>query len=254
MPTPPFKPPVDDEPISWPADIPTAPSEWTHGGWRPGAGRKRRARSVMHRTRPEHARKYPAHVTVPVIPSVARSLRQERVFKTLKAIFLAPKIAGFQVVHHSVQDDHIHLVVEAVDRAAFSSGMRSLTIRLALRLNRIFGRKAGQVVRDRYHRRDLFNGRQVRRVLVYVLLNGSKHRRVPLGQLDPFSSASTFDGWREQEDAASPLILQQARGPTPSARKPSPIRAWTRLLTTGWRDHGLISPYEATRWLTPSTS
>ena len=207
----------------------------------------------MHRMRPEHARKYPSHVTVPVIPSVARSLRQERVFKTLRAIFLAPKIPGFQVVHHSVQDDHIHLVVEAVDRAAFSSGMRSLTIRLALRLNRLFGRKRGQVVRDRYHRRDLFNGRQVRRVLVYVLLNGSKHRRVPVGQLDPFSSASSFDGWVELEGAGN-RPDERARGPTgPSAIRPSPIRAWTRLLTSGWRDHGLISPYEAARWLTGPT-
>ncbi len=61
----------------------------------------------------------------------------------------------------------MHLVVEAVHRKAFSSGMRSLGIRCGLRLDKLFGRKRGKVLRDRYHRRDLFSARQVRAVLRY---------------------------------------------------------------------------------------
>ncbi len=107
--------------------------------------------------------------------STLGSLRQERIFNTLREIFRYPNVPGFHVVQFSIQTDHVHLVVEASHRNTFSSGMRSLGIRAGLRLNKLFGRKRGKVVRYRYHRRDLFTALQVRRVLRYVLLNGHKH-------------------------------------------------------------------------------
>jgi REP element-mobilizing transposase RayT len=221
------------------------PFDWGRGGRRPGAGRKRKSprASVVHRTRPTHALRYPSHVTIPFL-KVVGNLRTQLLFNALRAIFRKRKRGApersFQVVHFSVQKDHVHLLVEAVDREAFSLGMRSLTIRTALRLNQLLRRKKGKVIRDRYHRRDLFDAPAVRTALRYVLLNGAKHGCVGPTQLDPFSSAITFDGW-------STVVAEdwhaQARG-DPDARRVTP---WSRLLND-WRD--LLSSFEAARWHT----
>jgi putative transposase len=221
-----------------------------HGGRRANAGRKLAPgarRSVEHRRRPVHTKVYPSHVTVPFAKSVG-SLRRERIFKMLRRVFLHPKVAGFQVVHYSVQSDHVHLVVEATSKKVLSSGMRSLVIRAALRMNLLLGRRGqGKVIRDRYHRRDLFTPRQVRNVLAYVLLNGAKHRRVGFGKLDAFSSSRSFDGWQRD---ARPCI--EATSWIPSARgDPAPPAPWTLLLSYEWRVCGLLSPDEALRWAPP---
>jgi REP element-mobilizing transposase RayT len=179
-------------------------------------------------------------VTIKFLRAAAGNLRHERPLKVLRAIVRAPRVEGFQVVHHSVQKDHVHLVVEAVDREAFSSGMRSLEIRAALRLNALFGRRRGKVLRERYHRRDLVSARQVRTVLRYVLLNGAKHRVLGPGVLDPCSSAFAFDGWHELDPA-------EWRPPA-TGDPPRPVLPWTRLLAHDWRALGPISPYEAICW------
>jgi REP element-mobilizing transposase RayT len=48
---------------------------------------------------------------------------------------------GFRVVHYGVMGDHVHLIVEGVNREALSRGMQGLAIRLAKALNRFWGRK-----------------------------------------------------------------------------------------------------------------
>ncbi|MDF2696095.1 MAG: hypothetical protein K0S65_4478 [Labilithrix sp.] len=230
-----------------------APTRFLHGGKRPGAGRKRAAGvrpSVAHRERPAHGRSFPSHVTVPFHSSVG-SLRRERIFKALRSVLHRPRVDGFRVVHYSVQKDHVHLLVEAEDRATFSRGMRSLDIRMALKVNAVLGRPArkGKVLRDRYHRRDLYSGRQVRAVLVYVLLNGAKHGFVPIGVLDPFSSARFFPGWSDVDLAATAWIPHALGDPHPV---PPPPR--TRLLDRGWRIGGRITPTESSRWRRPNNS
>ena len=221
------------------------------GGRRPGAGRKRTSRLVMHRRWPPHALRYPSHVTLTFVSGLG-SLRQQLIFETLREIFRYPNVAGFHVCHFSIQTDHVHLVVEAIHRKAFSSGMRSLGIRCGLRLNKLFGRKRGKVVRDRYHRRDLFTPLQVRNVLRYVLLNGHKHGAVAEGMLDPFSPASSFDGWlvlysldehQRPRATGDPII---ALPPGASGAKPG--MAWTKVLATDWRELGSITPWEGLRW------
>ena len=215
------------------------------GGRRVGAGRKRTSRLVMHRRRPPHALRYPSHVTVTFLRRVG-SLRQQRIFETLREIFRHPNVPGFHVCEFSIQSDHVHLVVEAIHRKAFSSGMRSLGIRCGLRLNKLFGRRKGKVVRDRYHRRDLFTASQVRHVLRYVLLNGHKHGVVAEGALDPFSSARSFDGWLvlyELDENMQPRATGDPIGP-----RGRPVVPWTKLLAEDWRELGLISPWEGLKW------
>jgi REP element-mobilizing transposase RayT len=99
--------------------------------------------------------------------STLKSLRHPFVFPTLRGVLreLRSRAEQFRVAHFSVQETHIHLVVEAASARALSSGLRSLTIRIAKRVNRLLMRR-GQIFADRWHARPLISPRAVRHVLV----------------------------------------------------------------------------------------
>jgi hypothetical protein len=143
------------------------------------------------------------------------------------------------VIHFSVQWDHVHLVVEASDKRALSSGIRSVAIRIARYVNELVRRK-GRLWADRWHGRELSSPREVRTALAYVLLNFRKHSRERLGPgVDAFSSARAFDGWRGFSVGDD---LPRAGPPFHRALAPwvfvSTAKTW--LLTKGWRRHGLV--------------
>jgi REP element-mobilizing transposase RayT len=164
------------------------------------------------------------------------SLREPSVFRSLRPAFLAASNEDFRIVHFSVQRDHLHLLVEATNRAALSRGMHVLAIRIARAVNRAL-RRAGRVFADRYHARDLTTPRAVRNGLVYVLANVRKHLRVRTG-LDPCSSAAAFDGWSgDRPFETLEAEASRARAWTSSAR--------TWLLRLGWRRYGPIAVDEA---------
>ena len=151
-----------------------APRTW--GGHRPGAGRPPtpgRRPGVAHRPRPPHIASHPVHVTLRAGPSV-RCLRAARVFPVVRAALALASGAAFRVLHFSVQDDHVHLIVEADVARAFARGLRGLAIRIARAVNRALSRR-GTVWGDRYHARALTTPRAVRHALVYVLMNRHKH-------------------------------------------------------------------------------
>src|SRR5207249_8026770 len=139
--------------------------------------------------------------------------------------------AGFRILHYSVQDDHIHLIVEADDKRTLGRGIRGLAIRVALAVNRALCRR-GCVWEGRYHARSLTSPRAMRLCLVYVLMNRRKHCAGERG-LDPCSSAPWFTGWR---DAVATL-----------SGRPPVVAARTWLGAVGWRRHGLIGVREAPR-------
>jgi len=207
------------------------------GGARPGAGRKRlpgRQRHTPHRARAAHRAGHPVHVT---LRAASRSLRRRFVSKTVLRALRDSNSAHFRVVHYSVQDNHVHLIVEAASTAALWSGMRGLTVRVARRVNRVLFRR-GRFWADRWHGRALTAPRQVRNALVYVLQNRLKHcQRIhsdgraasAYSALDPLSSAQWFHGF-----ATSLPLGFRSVGP------PCVVPAKTWLLTVGWLRHGRI--------------
>jgi hypothetical protein len=205
------------------------------GGRRHGAGRKCGPEPrVPHRRRDGLAARFPAHVTVKLLPGLP-SLRSVYVVRALEPSFAAACDRGdFRLVHYSLQDTHAHLVVEASDAEALARGMMAVGARLARALNRTFGRR-GRVLAERFHARVLRTPREVRNALAYVLLNVRRHaRRLWTGlQVDPASSGRWFDGWRRQ-----PLVDASRVSVMPVTR----ARTW--LLAIGWRKHGLIDPSE----------
>jgi hypothetical protein len=204
------------------------------GGPRPGAGRKPNGPTPMvsHDVRPEVPGWTAVHVTMRIVRGIG-TLRSARAYGVaLRAFASSAGRFGMRLNHFSVQGNHLHIIVDVAGKTALSKGMQGLSIRIAKRLNRLLGRR-GHVFGDRYHARILRTPREVRNALAYVLNNARRHaqqlgRSYPPRWVDPFSSATAFDGWRDPPDAD--------RGP------PLPIlpaRVW--LLKVGWRRHGLIA-------------
>ncbi|HVM58787.1 MAG TPA: transposase, partial [Candidatus Paceibacterota bacterium] len=175
----------------------------TWGGKRKGAGRKPKGRraGVSHRPRAEVDVTTPVHVTWRLLDEV-RDVRRKFLWKEIRVAMRGGKERfGFRLLQLSLQNGHIHAIVEADDAAAFRRGMQGLTIRLARAINRSL-RRHGKVFADRYHSRPVTSPREARALLVYVLNNARKHASMWGGHLldenrvDGYSTAPWFDGWR----------------------------------------------------------
>jgi REP element-mobilizing transposase RayT len=115
---------------------------------------------------------------------------------------------GFRVVHFSIQGNHLHLVVEAGDAGTLAKGMRALSSRIALGLNKLMGRR-GPVFSDRYHAHVLRAPTEVRNAIAYVLGNFASHasrRGESVGGsfVDPYSSAAARGPDGEAPPVAAP--------------------------------------------------
>jgi REP element-mobilizing transposase RayT len=198
-----------------------APARW--GGARAGAGRKLVAArpSPPHRPRAPHVARWPVHVTLRARLGIP-SLRSTRIFSTLRVSLSASHKSAFRVVHFSVQNDHVHLVVEADAPVALVRGVQGLAGRCAKAVNRAAARR-GRVWNSRYHAHALRTPTETRRGLVYVLLNFRKHLGAAPG-VDARRSGPWFGGWRT---------------PVPAPRDGVPVAApRTWLATVGWRRAG----------------
>ncbi len=117
----------------------------THGGRRPGAGRKPKgARAgASHRARPEHDPRHPVHVTMRVVGSAAGLRCKDMYLAVREATIASAQREGFRIVQMSIQRDHLHLIVEADSRAALSSGVRGFSISAARQINKAFTERGG---------------------------------------------------------------------------------------------------------------
>jgi len=207
--------------------------EW--GGPRRGAGRKPKGETalVSHGRRAVLANRYPVHVTTRLQGGLPR-LRRKAEYRVLREAFAKGCARfGFRLVHYSVQNNHLHLLVEAKDRRALSRGMQGLLIRIAKRLNKLWARK-GSVFGDHYHDRILKSPKEVRHALCYVLHNAKHHgHRIAQG-VDTFTSGRWFDGWKENPEIVG---LEDAGCPVAAAG--------TWLLARGWRRGRLVSVFES---------
>ena len=181
------------------------------------------------------------HVTLRVVPEVGRLRRRDCYLAVRRAMITSlRRVDSFRICEVSIQSNHLHLIVEAADRAALSTGMKGFQVSAAKQLNAALGkrtgvRRRGRVFADRYHDEPLTSPTQVRNALGYVVNNWRRHRedrQSPQLQLDPYSSARTFTGFRERRDLlwidADDEILPVAF-------------ATTWLLREGWRKLGLLS-------------
>ncbi|HSN26612.1 MAG TPA: transposase [Kofleriaceae bacterium] len=211
----------------------------TWGGRRVGAGRPKTGlcEDEPHRERPEVRSDEVQHVVLRAAAGHP-SLRSPRAVATIaRALRIALGHADFRIVHVSIQRDHIHLLIEADSKDAFSRGMRSLTIAAARGLNKVLDR-SGKVFPHRYHHTPVATPTQMHLALSYVLNNWRRHDEAEAGAtFDPCSTARHFDGWRE------PLPAPAHDELLPSATPQS------ALLIDGWRRLGKISAYDVPKKL-----
>jgi len=217
------------------------------GGKRRGAGRppKGERAGSPHKTRLDLSSRYPVHVTLRVVRAVG-SLRRRFAYRAIReATLTTARRDSFRIVQLSIQRTHLHLIVEADNKAALAAGLQGFQISAAKHLNaeisqRSGVRRRGAVFPDRYHAQIITSPRQARHALRYVLNNFRKHQEDQVSPasawtIDWFSSAVTFTGWAEYGDEAflwrgpatyDPLIVYQPR-------------SW--LLKEGWTKAGTIS-------------
>ncbi len=210
-----------------------------HGGPRKGAGAKRSLRGPgRYRRRAPFKGLIPAHVTLRVVEGISSLRRRSLILEARKAFAGGCERGDFRLVEYSIQDDHLHLIVEAESQDALSRGMMSISSRFARAVNRIFQR-TGRVIDGRYPIEFLTSPTQVRNPLRYVLLNVRKHivqRKgfAPPVQIDAASSGSQFDGWQPSPEVEA----VKAAGPGPEEIGVAAAVSW--LLRRGWRQLGLI--------------
>jgi REP element-mobilizing transposase RayT len=218
------------------------------GEKRKGVGRPKKGprASERHEKRAFLRPSNPVHVVVRAHPDVG-SLRKAAVFHAIReALITVSKLEGtFHVVQFSVQRTHIHLLVEARDRLSLGKGMQAFGISAAKQINALIvniegRRRRGSVFPDRYHARILMKPREVRSCISYVLNNWRHHGedKHVSWQLDPFSSAVTFEGWKERSERGGRYV-QPPAFIAPLVWPPS-----TWLLNIGWRKYGLISAFD----------
>jgi REP element-mobilizing transposase RayT len=221
------------------------------GGKRRGAGRPSKGPRAgsPHKERPFLHARYPVHVTLRVVGAVG-NLRRRRVYHAIREATLTTALReDFRIVHLSIQRTHVHLLVEANDKASLAKGMQGFQISAAKHLNAAISkgrsgpRRRGAVFPDRYHAEIITSPRQARHALSYCLNNWRRHQedlRAPMSgwTIDWFSSAAMFTGWAEYED--EPFLW---RGPATY----DPLIVYqpgTWLLREGWKKSGSISCHE----------
>ncbi|CAN5770651.1 hypothetical protein BH11MYX3_BH11MYX3_27420 [soil metagenome] len=213
-----------------------------HGGKRRGAGRppKGKRAGSAHKRRSSFKPSQPLHVVLRVVEAMG-SLRKRLMYQALRWATLAVlKHEEFRIIHLSIQQNHIHLLVEAQSKTALAKGMQGFEISAAKHLNaalRSPKRRRGQVFEDRYHCEVIKTPRQARHALAYVLNNWRKHQqdrgaRSRTWLVDPFSSGASFWGWKQLEG-------HDFMWKTPDTY--DPLIVWfpkTWLLHEGWLKYG----------------
>jgi putative transposase len=213
---------------------------------------------LPHVARPVHDAAHPVHVTMRR-RAIGPSFRSQRVCAAIVGVIASARRKGVRVIEYSIQDNHLHLMVEGRSSADLSNQMRTLFSRIAFAVNAV-ARRSGKLFRDRHHRHELTRPSEVRNALVYILFNDRKHRAQAHAQaqakgrrtvgagkagragraaasggptitaalgLDPCSSAWWFQDWAPWDHPPKELLRARAEAPTAAPE--------TWLGRIGWR-------------------
>jgi putative transposase len=166
-------------------------------------------------------------------------LQQQRVLHVIGEQLRRAIQRGVRILQYSIQLDHLHLMVEGSDASSLARGMQWLFSRIAQEVNRVTQR-SGRLFRDRHFRRALTTATAVRRVLVYVMMNGRKHLAKRgawltglFDHLDECSSMVWFERWHPRDRPPEDAVASARAGPLPPPARPS---SW--LARSGWLSAG----------------
>ena len=107
------------------------------------------ATACVDRRREVVVSRIPQHVTMRVrrgLPTLCQPRFVRRFRASLSQIC---ERDDFRVIHYSIQSDHVHLLIEATDKAAIARGIKCIGARLGKLVNRLF-RQTGKVLDGRH--------------------------------------------------------------------------------------------------------
>lgn len=140
-----------------------------------GAGRNAiHDRGIRHIARDEVKSSTPLHLTIKVERSKA-GLKNKSIIKVLHSSIKKARLIGLRIIHYTLEFDHVHLLVEADNKAILGKGMQSFGISFSKGINKLKG-LSGRVFKTRYHFRKLKTPSEVKNVLNYILGNAVKHK------------------------------------------------------------------------------
>jgi REP element-mobilizing transposase RayT len=211
------------------------------GGKRPFAGRKRK----LFRIGPPHKKRLkfnnitPFHVTV----SLQRYLPPLRTIDVLDLLIDVfenyCEKNGFFIIAFSIQLNHMHFIIEALNNECLTKGMQGLLISIAKNLNKIWNRK-GKVFLGRYFAREIKDVYMAYRMVIYVLMNHKKHGRDKyVGNIDPASSSPWFKYFLEKDEVELGLKIK-----VPKFKRPV-TDPRSELLKKVINKHRLITVYSS---------
>ncbi|MFT4543454.1 MAG: REP element-mobilizing transposase RayT [Planctomycetota bacterium] len=166
------------------------------GGWRPGAGRKKRRlrngerRVASHQKRESFTHIDTLHVTLRLSKGLP-SMRRSSAFEAIRNCFMATHShLGMRIHHYCVMSNHMQIVVKATNRDALAKAMKGLNVRIVRSLNKLW-KRTGSILAERYHvaivRAQARYCRALTHLINYVL-NNAAHHGLHLKGPDPFSS------------------------------------------------------------------
>lgn len=159
-----------------------------------GAGRPaKHDRGIRHIARDEFKRLTVLHLTVKIDRTKA-GLKNKQTLKLLWHAIKKARLKGLKIVHYTLEFDHVHLLVEADNKAVLGTGMQSFGITLSKGINKLKGLK-GQVFKTRYHFRKLRTPTEVKKVIHYILGNSIKHKSSSF--INQYNSLVRVDCFRE---------------------------------------------------------
>jgi len=100
---------------------------------------------VRHVERPALASRHPVQATLRVTAAIGGLRTKAKVQAIRQAMRAAHEKRGdeFRVLQFSVQETHVHLIVEAKSKEALSRGLKGFEVRVARKLNAIAGGRGG---------------------------------------------------------------------------------------------------------------
>ncbi len=140
---------------------------------------------IRHTKRPYLSKPTSLHLTVKIKKNKAE-IKNKSVLAILKRAILNARKQGLQVIHYSLEYDHVHLLIEADNNFILAKGMQAFGVTFSKAINRL-KRLKGEVYKHRYHFRRISSSKELKNVMNYIFTNGLKHKTAN-SIISPFNS------------------------------------------------------------------
>lgn len=162
-------------------------------------------RGIRHIARPKFSRPRSFHLTIKVKPNKA-DIQNKKILKALHHAIKRARLKKLKIIHYTLEYNHVHLLVEAINHDVLHSGMQALGIFFAKAINKAKALR-GRVYKHRYHFRQISSPRDLKNVLHYIFHNGVKHKRVR----SPIDFYNSYLAWKEAEIKLTKVQLEWQR-------------------------------------------